>query len=83
MPPPGSVTVYVTSWCPFCRRLRSELNRAGVRYDEIDIDRDPQAAGYVENVNRGDRTVPTVLFPDGSTLTNPAAADVARVLDDC
>ena len=75
-PTAGTVTMYATSWCPFCRMLRSGLDRLGVTYTEIDVDRDQQAAAFVESVNGGNRIVPTVLFPDGTTLTNPPADEV-------
>lgn len=79
-PEPGHVVVFVTSWCPFCTALRSGLDELDVPYDLVDITEDTAAATFVESVNGGDRTVPTVLFPDASTLTNPTSADVARRL---
>lgn len=75
-PQPGSVLVFATSWCPFCQRLRRDLTQARIDFAEIDVDQDEAAAAYVESVNGGDRVVPTVLFPDGTTLTNPLAAAV-------
>ena len=75
--------VFTTSWCPFCAKLRSGLAGTSVRYDEIDVERDPrgdEASEFVKSVNGGNRVVPTVLLPDGSTLTNPDASEVkARV----
>lgn len=79
-PAAATVTVYTTSWCPFCRMLRSGLDRLGVTYSEVDVDRDRSAASFVESVNGGNRTVPTVLFPDGSTMTNPPADEVLERL---
>jgi mycoredoxin len=67
----SELTVYSTTWCGVCRRLMWQLDRAGVEYRAIDIDRDTEAAAFVERVNRGNRTVPTVVYPDGSTATNP------------
>lgn len=72
-------TIYSTQWCGFCIRLRSQLDRLGVPYGEVDIEQDPEAADFVASVNGGNRTVPTVLFADGTALTNPSAAEfVAR-----
>ena len=79
-PAAGTVTVFMTSWCPFCRMLRAGLQKAGVGFTEVDIERTPDAAEFVMLQNQGNQTVPTVLFPDGSTLTNPPAADVAARL---
>ncbi len=79
-PAPGSVTMFSTPWCGYCRRLKSQLDRAGVAYREVDIEQDVSAAAVVEAVNGGNQTVPTVLFPDGSAATNPAVTDVTRRL---
>jgi mycoredoxin len=52
-----------------------------VPYDEVNIERDPDAAAFVENVNGGNQTVPTLRFADGSALTNPTLAQVTAKLD--
>ncbi len=66
------LTMYTTPWCGYCRRLKSQLAREGIEITEVDIERDPAAAEYVMTVNGGNQTVPTVLFGDGSSLTNPS-----------
>jgi mycoredoxin len=68
--------MYTTRWCGFCRRLKSQLARDGIEMLEVDIEADPDAAEYVMSVNGGNQTVPTVVFADGSALTNPSAAQV-------
>lgn len=68
--------VYATSWCPYCRMLVRDLNHFEVDYDYIDIEATPEAARIVESFNNGDRTVPTVVYPDGTADTNPDAASV-------
>jgi mycoredoxin len=75
-------TMYTTTWCGYCRRLKNQLAREGIDIIEVDIERDPAAAEYVMIVNGGYQTVPTVLFADGSTLTNPSARAVRERLDD-
>lgn len=70
------ITMYTTTWCGFCRRLKSQLAREGIEVTEIDIERDPAAADYVMSVNGGNQTVPTLVLPDGTALTNPSAAQV-------
>lgn len=69
-------TLYSTGWCGFCRRLKMQLDEAGIAYDEVDIERDPAAAEFVEGVNSGNQVVPTLRFADGSTATNPSLAEV-------
>ena len=77
---PTQITMYSTPWCGYCHRLRGQLDREGVSYTVIDIEEQPEAAAYVREVNDGFETVPTVVFADGSALTNPSLAQVlARV----
>jgi mycoredoxin len=76
------LTMYTTPWCAFCRRLKSQLARDGIEVTEVDIEQVPGAAEYVMSVNGGFQTVPTVLFPDGSALTNPSAAAVKQRLSE-
>jgi mycoredoxin len=76
VPEPGTVTMFSTTWCGFCRRLRGELDRQGLSYTTVDIEQNPSAAEMVRSVNKGNETVPTVMFADGTTLTNPSADQV-------
>ena len=64
----------------YCQRLKAQLEREGVAYSEVNIEEDESAAEFVENINEGNRTVPTVLFPDGGTLTNPPLREVVTRL---
>jgi mycoredoxin len=70
------VVMYTTPWCGWCRRLKKQLEREGIEVSEVDIERDPAAADYVMSVNGGNQTVPTVVLPDGTALTNPSAAQI-------
>ncbi|WAC90430.1 mycoredoxin Mrx1 [Mycobacterium sp. Aquia_213] len=74
------ITVYTTSWCGYCHRLMTVLKSNGIPYETVDIEHDAAAAEFVGSVNGGNRTVPTVKFADGSTLTNPSAAEVKAKL---
>jgi mycoredoxin len=75
------LTMYSTSWCGYCFRLRSQLDREGIAYEVVDIERNPAAAEYVMGINGGNQTVPTVRFPDGSALTNPTIVQVKAHLE--
>jgi mycoredoxin len=79
-PVTGELTMYTTTWCGFCRRLKSQLARDGIEMVEIDIEKDPEAAAFVEGVNGGNQTVPVVVFPDGTAVTNPSAKEVKNRL---
>lgn len=74
------LTIYSTQWCGYCQRLKAQLDRAGVTFTEVDIERDDAAAEFVASVNGGNRTVPTVLLPNGAALTNPPVATVLEAL---
>ena len=76
----GQLPMYTTPWCGYCRNLKRQLVRDGIEMVEIDIERDAVAAEFVMSVNGGNQTVPTVLFPDGTALTNPSAAQVKAQL---
>jgi mycoredoxin len=74
------LTMYSTTWCGYCYRLKSQFDRAGIEYVMIDIEQDVAAAEFVMSVNNGDRTVPTIRFPDGTALTNPSLVQVQERL---
>lgn len=74
------VTMYTTTWCGYCARLKSGLDRAGIAYAEVNIETDEDAAELVMNVNGGNQTVPTVVFADGSALTNPTVDEIKAQL---
>ena len=72
----AQITMYSTVWCGYCQRLKAQMTREGITFTEIDIEADPEAAAFVETVNGGNQTVPTLLFADGSAATNPTIAQV-------
>jgi mycoredoxin len=65
----GQLIMYTTQWCGFCRNLKKQLAREGIEMAEVDIE-------FVMSVNGGNQTVPTVVFPDGTVMVNPSAAQV-------
>lgn len=73
---PRDLTIFSTPWCGYCVRLKRQLDDAGVAYVDLDITEDESSAELVMQVNGGNQTVPTVLFPDGGALTNPTVAEV-------
>ncbi|MDH6112693.1 mycoredoxin [Kitasatospora sp. MAP12-15] len=81
----GSVTMYSTTWCGYCQRLKKQLDREGIAYTEINIEQDPASAAFVESVNDGNQTVPTLLVtPAGGgepvAMTNPSLRQVQAAL---
>ncbi|MEO8556164.1 MAG: mycoredoxin [Actinomycetota bacterium] len=80
LPTVGTITMFTTSWCGYCRVLKTGLDRDGISYEEINIEQHPGSADYVMSVNGGNQTVPTVVFSDGTSATNPSVAEVRRRL---
>ena len=70
-PDAGLPIVYWRRMCGFCARLMGALDEAGIEVEYRDIWEDPGAAAFVRSVNDGAETVPTVVLPDGRTVTNP------------
>lgn len=75
-----AVTMYSTTWCGYCARLKTALKSEGIAWTEVDIEADPAAAEFVGSVNGGNHVVPTLKFADGSTLTNPSIKQVKAKL---
>ncbi|SDT52702.1 mycoredoxin [Jiangella sp. DSM 45060] len=73
-------TMYSTTWCGYCFRLKTALNRDGITFDEVDIETDPASADLVMSLNGGNAVVPTLVFADGSALTNPSPSEVKEKL---
>lgn len=78
---PDTVTMYSTPWCGYCKRLKAQMQREGIEFVEVDIEQDEDAAVHVMQVNGGNQTVPTLVFPDGSTATNPSINEVRTRLE--
>lgn len=80
VPQAGQITMFSTEWCGYCKRLKKMLDSEGIGYTEIDIEHTPGTPELVEAVNGGNRTVPTVIYPDATTATNPSLIDVKSKL---
>lgn len=74
------LTIYSTVWCGYCQRLKAQMSREGITFTEVDIELDPEAAAYVGSINGGSHTVPTLVFADGTALTNPPIGHVKQQL---
>jgi thioredoxin reductase (NADPH) len=74
------LTVYGAPWCPDCHRSMAFLDEQRIPYAWIDIDADADGRRFVETLQGGGRTIPTIVFPDGSYLLEPSDADLAAKL---
>lgn len=77
-----TIKMYATTWCGDCRMARRWFDAHGIPYEYINIEEDNSAAEYVVRVNRGRRSVPTIVFPDGSVLVEPSARELAAKFAD-
>ncbi|MGI8552092.1 MAG: glutaredoxin family protein [Dehalococcoidia bacterium] len=74
------ITMYTTPWCGDCRASKHFLTRHGIPFEEIDIEEAPEAAEMVKQLNRGRRSVPTIVIEGGATLTEPTDRELGRAL---
>ena len=74
------ITVYGAPWCPDCQRSKAFLSSHRIGYGWVDIDQDPAGLEFVEQLQGGGRTIPTIVFPDGSHLLEPSDEELARKL---
>ncbi len=74
------ITVYGVTWCPDCRQSRAVFEETLTPYVWVDIDKSKKGEKFVLNTNRGSRSVPTILFPDGSILVEPAEHELRQTL---
>jgi mycoredoxin len=75
------IKLYGTNWCGDTIRARTLLDNKGVFYTWIDIDRDAEAEKFVKITNRGYRSVPTIIFPDGSILVEPSERELLAKIE--
>lgn len=74
------ITVYGAFWCPDCHRSKSFLGEHQIPYAWVDIEEDEAGEAFVIETNDGKRRIPTLVFGDGSVLTNPSNAELAEKL---
>ena len=74
----SQIRVYATRWCPDCLRARRLLDQNEIAYELIDIDQNPEGKAFVIEVNKGNRSVPTIVFPDGSILVEPSNQELTN-----
>lgn len=68
------ITMYAADWCGDCRRSKRLLAELNIPYTLIDVDADESAAEKVIAINNGMRSIPVIVFDDGTHLTEPSDA---------
>lgn len=74
------ILVYGTTWCWDCRRAQMFFRKNNIPYTFIDIDKDKEGEKLVLETNKGMRSVPTILFADGSILVEPSTRALVEKL---
>jgi mycoredoxin len=73
---PSQIVMYSVEWCPDCRRAKFFFKRKHIEVLEVDVNTDKQAEEFVKKINNGFRSVPTIIFPDGSMMVEPSSAEL-------
>lgn len=76
----SEIIIYGTLWCGDSIRARKFFEKHTIGYKWVDIDDDPEAARFVQSVNNGYKSVPTIIFPDGSRLVEPTTSELTEKL---
>ena len=73
---PSQIVMYAVEWCPDCRRAKFFFKRKHIDVLEVDVNADKKAEEFVKKLNNGFRSVPTIIFPDGSMMVEPSGAEL-------
>ena len=74
------IIFYGATWCPHCRRSKKFLDERKVDYTYINLEETPDTAAEVEKINKGMQSIPTIVFPDGTILTEPSNEKLLETL---
>lgn len=77
----SQITMYSADWCGDCRRSKRLMDSLNVQYTIIDVESDPSASDKVIEINGGQRSIPVIVFPDGTHLTEPSDNDLKAKLE--
>jgi len=73
---PAQIVMYSVEWCPDCRRAKFFFKRKNIDILEVDVNADKKAETFVKELNNGNRSVPTIIFPDGSMMVEPSTEEL-------
>ena len=76
----ADITMYGADWCGDCRRSKRLLEELDVQVNHIDVEADPSAAAKVQEINGGAKSIPVLVFSDGTHLTEPSDNDLKAKL---
>ena len=76
----NEVIIYSADWCGDCRRSKRLMDSLNVAYTLIDVEKDLSAADKVIEINGGAKSIPVIVFSDGTHLTEPSDSDLTAKL---
>jgi mycoredoxin len=77
----AAVTMYGADWCGDCRRSKRFMEENNVAFTYIDVEQDLSAADKVVEINGGAKSIPVIVFEDGTHLTEPSDNDLKAKLE--
>lgn len=69
---PQQIVMYSVDWCPDCKRAKAFFEHNQIQHLTVNVDHDTRGADFVKEVNHGSRSVPTIIFPDGTIMIEPS-----------
>jgi mycoredoxin len=78
---PTQIVMYTTEYCSDCLRVKKFFEENNVPYERIGLEGNPEATEFVIKINNGFRSVPTIVFPDGSILVEPSWEDLKQMFN--
>ena len=75
---PNEIVMYSVDWCPDCKRAKFFFKRNNINVLEVNVDNDEKGATFVREINSGTRSVPTIIFPDGSIMIEPSNEELSE-----
>jgi mycoredoxin len=75
---PSKIVMYSTEYCGDCRRAKAFFEANQIEYVNVGLEGNEEATRFVIEMNKGQRSVPTIIFPDGVVLVEPSWQELAK-----
>ena len=78
---PSQIVMYATEYCPDCHRAKAFFEANKIEYLRVGLEGNEEATEFVMNINNGNRSVPTIIFPNGSVLVEPSWGELQETIE--
>lgn len=75
---PSQIVMYATEYCSDCIRAKAFFEANNIEYLRVSLEGNQKAVEFVMSINNGYRSVPTIIFPDGSVLVEPSLKELGE-----